>query len=252
MSSSWKLESSHAIQRRGIDPARQLATAPGRRCRRPRTSRPAGAQHRADQFSGRGLAVRARDARRSGCGSIRAASSTSLQTGTPAARAAATCGRARTRHSRALDHARSARPPARLTPPTIRRPQRAKPAQRRVRVERRSRSPGAAATPGRSPRTPPGPSGAARPRGSARSPVRAEVAGSRGRTRCAPKIAPVIQKRTMILFSVHSIISKWWWNRRHQEHALAGGLERDHLDQHRQRLDHEHRRRSPPAGTRSW
>ena len=51
------------------------------------------------------------------------------------------------------------------------------------------------------------------------------------------KIAPTIQKRTMIFVSDHAFISKWWWIGAIRKTRLPVRLKRDHLDDHRQRLD---------------
>ena len=50
----------------------------------------------------------------------------------------------------------------------------------------------------------------------------------------------MIQKRTMIFVSDHAFISKWWWIGAIRKTRLPEALERDHLDDHGQRLDHEH------------
>ena len=49
----------------------------------------------------------------------------------------------------------------------------------------------------------------------------------------------MIQKRTMTLGSAQPFQFEMVMNRRHAEYALAGQLERRHLDHHRQRLDDE-------------
>ena len=54
------------------------------------------------------------------------------------------------------------------------------------------------------------------------------------------KMIATIKNRVMTFGSLQPISSKWWCKRRHLEDALAGQLERRHLDDDGQRFEHEH------------